>query len=71
MLRKIEMYPCTQRTCKRMFRTQENADMHFCWNIVLPKSQRKTLTKSYTESKSKIVSKESQKILLNLARVKK
>lgn len=34
-----EMYKCTQGTCERVFRTLQNADCHFCWNIV-PRRQR-------------------------------
>lgn len=26
-------YNCSSKTCDRLFRTKQNADLHFCWNV--------------------------------------
>ena len=42
--KKPVMYRCRQGTCDRLFRSEQNADQHFCWNVTpyvsLPKETR-------------------------------
>lgn len=40
--KKIAIYKCLKGTCKRLFRSEQNAEQHFCWNVKPTSSKGKT-----------------------------